>query len=102
MEPGTTRNLGLGLNARSRHGYELWKNYGTSENRTMETNMRMTVLKHSQWFRDMLRKENIDTTDFPYKAWWYPKHIHSFYWSIYVLSGDSNDLQYSLYRGKWK
>ena len=85
-----------------RNAINPWKYHENTESKKMETNMRMTVLKHSQWFRNMLRMESIDTTDFPYKAWWYPKHIHSFYWSVYVLSGDSNDLQYNLYRGKWK
>lgn len=62
----------------------------------------MNFLQLSQWFVDMLEREGIDTVEFPYGAWWYPKHIHTFYWSTNMLSGNARDLDYYLCRGKWR
>jgi len=64
----------------------------------MGDNMRMTFLKHSQWFRDMLRGKSIDITDFPYNAWWYQGHIYTYYWSI----ENCGDINYYLHKGGWK
>jgi len=66
----------------------------------MGANMRMIFLKHSQWFRDMLRGKSIDIGDFPYNAWWYQRHIHTFYWS--VENSGVGDIYYYLHKGGWK